>query len=630
MARIHAGGTGQTRRAARHASSARRRFGTAPLTIIGEFAADGGDRGANEYLALGLHDAGVRVNVAPLGLDPAGCSAEFLALVEKSSARVDGPVLYCGWPGAPEADCLLGTDLFIRTTCESSRIPEHWVRQLDRARAVIVPSRYVANVFRACGVTAPVHIVAAGVDTQRHALRERPVRRGLTTLMVGMMETRSENYREGIAAWQEAFRHDPAARLVIKSWRGWPDCHTAADPRIQIETVTGRARSDSRWYATADVVLALGNEGAPTTALEAMATGLPVIALDSEGHADLCRDAADLILPVEPATWRPYRHPFGETSHGAVAIPDVDDIAARLRWVAGHRLEAVDLGRAAARWVREHRDIRRCGPEVLAVVEEHRRTRRSLRSGGAAARTGGVRPVPALPDSPPPARERIARPGDPPLWSLPDGSAPIGVVTLWTPEIAHWARPHAEDKYAYCARHGFAFYGYAGVFTTARAPHWSKIPAVQRHLGDHDWIYWTDADAAITNFDVDLRDLCDDDYDLIVTHDELGLNSGSFLLRNNARGIQLLRSTWRHEVSGLFYEQTAMTRAIALHPELRVKVVAKRSMNSFWNEHRPGDFIMHAAGQPTDAKIALLDAFRAHAVGRTRTAGRHREGRIGA
>ncbi|MGW0181599.1 glycosyltransferase [Nocardia sp. NPDC003345] len=630
MTRTHGGHAAKAHRAPRHAPGPRRRFGIAPLTLVGEFATDAGYRCANESLALGLHEAGARVNVASLDPDPAGCSAELLALLEKSSARVDGPVLYSGWPGAPEPDCLLGTDLFIRTTCESSRIPPHWVRQLNRARAVIAPSRYVATVFRTCGVTAPVHIVAAGVDTRIHALRERPVRRGLTTLMVGMMEPQSANYREGIAAWREAFRGDPGARLVMVSWRGWPDCHIAADPRIHIETVTGPVRTDPRWYAAADVVLALGNEGSPTVALEAMATGLPVIATDSEGHADLCRDAADLVLPVEPATWRPYRHPFGESGHGAVAVPDTGDIAARLRWVAAHRLEAVDMGRAAARWVRDHRDIRRCAPEVLAVIEEHRRTRRSLRADGAAARTGRLRPVPPVPEPPVRARERTARRGDPPLWSLADRSAPIGVVTLWTPDIAEWARPHAEDKYAYCARHGFAFYGYTGVFTTARAPHWSKIPAVQRHLSDHDWIYWTDADAAITNFDVDLRDLCDDDYDLIVTHDELGLNSGSFLLRNNARAIQLLRTTWRHEVSALFYEQTAMTRAIALQPELRVKVAAKRSMNSFWNEHRPGDFIVHAAGQPTDAKIALLEAFRADAVGRTRTAGRHREGRTGA
>lgn len=155
------------------------------------------------------------------------------------------------------------------------------------------------------------------------------------------------------------------------------------------------------------------------------------------------------------------------------------------------------------------------------------------------------------------------------------------------------------------------------MFITDRVPHWSKIPAVERHLGEHPWLYWTDADAAITDYDLDLRDLCDDGYDLIVTHDELDLDSGSFLTRNNDAARKLLRFAWSQQVTGLFYEQTALTRAIAMQPELRVDVLEKRSMNSFWNEHRPGDFIIQAAGQPTDIEIALLEAFRAQTMARS-------------
>ncbi|MEV0764445.1 hypothetical protein [Nocardia sp. NPDC050435] len=212
-----------------------------------------------------------------------------------------------------------------------------------------------------------------------------------------------------------------------------------------------------------------------------------------------------------------------------------------------------------------------------------------------------------------PAAAPVAQPDGPPLWSYrPPGRAALGVVTLWSPEIESWALPHAQDKHAFCRRHGHAFYGYTEVFTDGRAPHWSKIPAVERHLADHDWLYWIDADAAFTNLDFDLRALCDDEYDFIVTHDELGLNSGSFLIRDNDTTRRFLRLAWAQNVTDLFYEQTAMARAIALLPELRVKVLEKRVMNSFWNEHRPGDFIFHAAGQPTDAKIDLLDAFRRH------------------
>ncbi|RDI53252.1 galactosyl transferase GMA12/MNN10 family protein [Nocardia mexicana] len=564
-----------------------------------------------------MHRAGAHVSVAPLSRDHDGCSGEFRRLVAESPARVDGPVLYSASPGRPEFDCLLGTDLFARITCESSRIPEYWAARLNRTRAVMVPSRYVADVYRAGGVTVPIYVVPDGVDPDIYPYARRFRQAGLTTLMVLGEAQTFDPYREGIAAWQEAFRDDRDARLVILSRQGWPDSYLPADPRIHVETLTEPTRSRAHWYAEADVFLALGDESfGATTAVEAMSSGLTVVVLNAEGQADLCRDAGELVLSVEPVTWRPDYHPDGAEFFGVRAVPEVADIAARLRWVARHRAEAAELGRAAADWVRAHRNVWNDGPAVLAVMENHTRTRKPLRD----SEFPGFGPMPRLAAADVPAArtrwEEVVRAGDPPLWRFrPEGGASLGVVTLWTPQIEGWARKHAEDKRAYCERHGFAFYGYADVFTTSRAPHWSKITAVQRHLADHDWLFWTDADAAITNFDVDLRELCDD-YDLIVTHDELGLNTGSFLIRNNAEARELLRRTWIQDVSDLFYEQTAMARAIALQPGLRVKVLEKRSMNAFWSEFEPGDFIIHAAGQPTEVKIAMLDAFRASAVRR--------------
>ena len=59
-------------------------------------------------------------------------------------------------------------------------------------------------------------------------------------------------------------------------------------------------RGIAHWYARADVLLALGNEGFGLPLVEAMATGLPVIALDSEGQSDVCADAGGLVMPVVP------------------------------------------------------------------------------------------------------------------------------------------------------------------------------------------------------------------------------------------------------------------------------------------------------------------------------------------
>ncbi|PXX71581.1 galactosyl transferase GMA12/MNN10 family protein [Nocardia tenerifensis] len=573
------------------------------MTLIGDFIDDGYGC-TNDYMARGMRRAGVRVSAAHLGADTRGCSPEFRRLILESPARVDGPVLFCGWPDRPEFDCLAGTELFVRTTCDSSRTPPEWTASFNRARALIVPTSHAANALRASGVTVPIYLVPAGVDTDVYTYQHRVLRKGVTTLMIGIMEPHSDNYQEGIAAWQDAFRDDPDARLVIKSWKGWPDSHIATDPRVHVATLTGHTRSTVDWYANADVLLALGNEGFAATMLEAMATGLPVVALNSEAQSDVCALAAEHVLAVEPVTWRP-------VGDGVVGVPEAAEIAARLRWVARHRADATAMGKAAADWVREHRGIWNCGPDVLAVMEERTCTRRPLRHNASPV-LRGTSPVAELADVPvTPLAGLIFQPESPPLWSYrPTGVAALGVVTLWNPEIDSWARQYAEDKRTYCERKGYAFYGYTDVFTKSRSPHWSKIPAVQRHLADHDWLYWIDADAAITNFDFDLYGLCDDDYDLIITHDELGVNTGSFLIRNTDSARRMLRRAWSQDVTDLFYEQTAVARAIALQPDLRVKVLDQRAINSFWNQHRPGHFVIHAAGQPTEVKIPLLEAFR--------------------
>jgi glycosyltransferase involved in cell wall biosynthesis len=113
--------------------------------------------------------------------------------------------------------------------------------------------------------------------------------------------------------------------------------------------------------------------------VEAMASGIPVIALNSEGQTDVCEEARDYLLPVTPDEWQPYNNlVFGAC--GTRGVPSVEDVAARLRWVAGHRDEARQMGRAASDWVLRHRNIWDKGPKVLDVMEQHLRSARPLRS----------------------------------------------------------------------------------------------------------------------------------------------------------------------------------------------------------------------------------------------------------
>ncbi len=358
------------------------------ITVVGGFAVYSGYASMNEYLVLGMQRAGARLSLQPHDLDMDGCSDELLRIWANSPPHVDGPVLYASWVRA-DLECFTGTELFIRSMYEASRLPSGWAQRFNAGRAIIVPTPYVADTFRLSGVIVPIEVVPDGVDPAAYPLLDRPAREGITTLVVSAVYNRvyqlpgiadRKHLPQAIAAWQQAFAGDPTARLLLKCAHGerddFPD-----DPRIELVSAGERTRGIAHWYQEADVLLALGSEGFGLPLIEGMATGLPVIALASEGQGQICREVPDLVLGVQPAGWEPHLHE-GREPAGVRGVPAVDEVAAKLRWVAGHRDEAAEMGRAASAWVHQNRNVWSYGPAVLDIIEAHTRFRRGLRHEG--------------------------------------------------------------------------------------------------------------------------------------------------------------------------------------------------------------------------------------------------------
>lgn len=328
-----------------------------------------------EYLALGMQRAGASVAIVPLGFGEAGLTDELRALLAAARPASAAPAVWFAPPqGAAETFPETG-DLFINTMWESDRLPAGWAEAINVARAVVVPTRFVAAACRHSGVTAPIEVVPEGVDPALYPYAERTERPGLTTLVVGTAGRR-KHVTEAVAGWQRAFADDPDARLIIKGKLGVRIA--VDDARIEVITETELTRGIAHWYAKADVLLALGNEGFGLPLVEAMATGLPAIALSSEGQGDVCADAGPLVLDVPPAGWEA----SDDTPHGPAGVrgvPDVNAVADRLRWVATHRDEARDIGRQASAWAHRERNVWDKGPAVLEVMERRMGGRRPLR-----------------------------------------------------------------------------------------------------------------------------------------------------------------------------------------------------------------------------------------------------------
>lgn len=338
---------------------------TPAVTLACILAAAEGYGSMSEYLALGMSAAGACVNLRPLRLDRRALHPKVLALLESSVSDAGGPVLYSTLAQSATVE---PRPTFVHTMWASSRIPRPWVRRLNEVTAVLAPTRFVADLFRRCGVRRPIHVTPDGVDPQLYPYLTRPRGPSVTTLIVGTW-LRRKHIAEGIAGWRLAFGDDPNARLLITTRPG-DTARPSRDPRIQLINDPEPIRGIAHRYAQADVLLALGSEGFGLPLVEGMATGLPVIVLDSEGQSDICREVPELVLAVPAVRTEPCRDVmYGDV--GVRGVPGPIDIAARLRWVADHRDEATDLGRAASAWVHRNRNAWAKGPLALQAMESH-------------------------------------------------------------------------------------------------------------------------------------------------------------------------------------------------------------------------------------------------------------------
>jgi hypothetical protein len=205
---------------------------------------------------------------------------------------------------------------------------------------------------------------------------------------------------------------------------------------------------------------------------------------------------------------------------------------------------------------------------------------------------------------------RIQRPSRTPS----NGQPRFAVATLYTPEIAALGVRTSKVLAAYARRHGYEAVIAKDRLDASRPPSWSKLLLIERYLTENPactWLMWLDADAVIANPEQRLEDLVDESIDFLVTKDPSpsAINSGAFLVRNCPAALDMLRRAYA-KVQYTYYpscEQPALAEAMReCAPALRSRVVSRRLFNSFADEYRPGDFIVHFAGQSLGEKLAGL------------------------
>lgn len=218
---------------------------------------------------------------------------------------------------------------------------------------LLAPSRFVADVWRSSGVSAPIHYVGAGADhVEEHAAE--PLSGGVS-LPDGFrfLHVSSCFPRKGpdvlLRAWGRAFSGRSDVHLVIKTFANPHNevpglleelrrSHPGYPPvtLLMEEYSPGQLRT---LYEASDAYVAPSRgEGFGLPMAEAMLHGIPVIATGWGGHADFCTEATS--YPIRYHLKSSSSH-VAEEGASLWAEPDEDHLVELLRMVADGGDEAM-------------------------------------------------------------------------------------------------------------------------------------------------------------------------------------------------------------------------------------------------------------------------------------------------
>jgi glycosyltransferase involved in cell wall biosynthesis len=320
----------------------------------------------NRAAALGLAEGGIPLRLIPMeaneDFDPHLPHCTRAALDKLTGQRIsltDSVLYHAGVPTAWNLDfygrCRIG-----RTAFGTDRIPDGWSRRCNAIDEVWVPSEFNRDTFAAAGVdSGNLRVMRSGVDSQRF----RP-----GFLPLAIPHTRSFNFlsvtnllpSSGIdvllGAYLQEFQADDDVALILKV-SGWADSDVTPMAQLAffIERKLGLrleqtspivvldnelSHSDrARLYASAQAfVLSSRGEVCDRPILEALASGLPVIATRWGGHLDFLTDANSFLLDIDglvPASFE------NELLAGHLwAEPSVDHLRELMREIFSHRDEA--------------------------------------------------------------------------------------------------------------------------------------------------------------------------------------------------------------------------------------------------------------------------------------------------
>lgn len=169
----------------------------------------------------------------------------------------------------------------------------------------------------------------------------------------------------------------------------------------------------------------------------------------------------------------------------------------------------------------------------------------------------------------------------------------------------------------YCDINSYDFIIKDSNFTPGRTIGWTKFEIFLENLNKYDWIFYLEADSMIMNETIRLENLVDNNYNIIISQtSDGGLSCGPMFIKSSDWSKEFCKKM----LSKTEYYSNPMVEQSAINDEIRNNEETKkhcrinnlRMFNSFYhqfhpeNQYKPGDFIIHGAGQSNSYRAALF------------------------